>query len=285
MMIIIQKKGSQEYYYAQYSLRKGKQVITKRKYIGTSIPSKKKMEKIMREFQSEQKQELYKKLESIKENFQKNWQKIPDSIKEQQLHEIAIAFTYNTNAIEGSTITFEDTREIIEQRIAPKKSMRDIKETENHAKVFLHMLKKPDVITKELILQWHKQIFEETKSEIAGIFRDYLVRVGSYRAPDWQDVERLMNEFITHIRKKRKKNENPVEHAARMHYLFERIHPFGDGNGRIGRLLMNHILWHTGYPMLIIEYKKRALYYKALKDEESFIKYFIRRYISVHHSL
>ena len=75
---------------------------------------------------------------------------------------------------------------------------------------------------------------------------------------------------------------HPVELAGIVHYRFERIHPFGDGNGRIGRLLMNYILWHAGYPMLIIEYKKRASYYKALdKGEEGFLKYFMRRYLAV----
>jgi Fic family protein len=75
---------------------------------------------------------------------------------------------------------------------------------------------------------------------------------------------------------------NPVELALREHYKFERIHPFGDGNGRVGRIIMNSILWHSSYPMLIIEYKKRRSYYKALqKDEEGFTNYFLRRYMAI----
>ena len=130
-------------------------------------------------------------------------------------------------------------------------------------------------------MQGHQNIFGETKPDIAGRFRDYLVRVGTHLASDWQDVENLMKEVIEFINKNKKMN--PVELAGRVHYQFEKIHPFGDGNGRIGRLLMNSILWYNGYPMLIIEYKKRKSYYKALqKDEEHFVSYFIRRYLTVH---
>jgi len=143
------------------------------------------------------------------------------------------------------------------------------------------MLDKKEKITKGLLLKWHKEIFGETKGDIAGRFRDYLVRVGIYLAPDWQEIDRLTSELISFIDKNKKMN--PVELSAREHYKFEKIHPFGDGNGRIGRLLMNPILWHNCYPMLIIEYKKRRSYYKALqKDEEGFVSYFIRRHVAIH---
>ena len=205
---------------------------------------------------------------------------MPESAKEKELEEISIAFTYNSNAIEGSTITLEEVREIIQENIAPNKPLRDIKETENHNKIFLGMLKKKEKMKNNLLLKWHKEIFNETKPDVAGKYRTYLVRIGSYIAPDWREVHPKMNSLIEFVNNSKL---SLVELAARAHYKFETIHPFGDGNGRIGRLLMNYIIWHRGYPMLIIEYKKRASYYKAFpKGQEAFVDYFLRRYLSIH---
>src|SRR3989344_1744853 len=279
MNIIIRKKGEKKYFYLKYSFRKGGKTITKEKYLGIKIPEN--IEEIKLKFKNEFQINIYEKLELIKNHFQKEWGRFPESIKEKELEEISIVFTYNTNAIEGSTITLDEAREIIHDKIAPNKSLRDVKETEEHSKVFLRMLKKDEKITNDLLLQWHKDIFEDVKPDIAGRYRDYLVRVGPYLAPDWQEVKKMMNGLIEFINTK--KEINPVEFSARVHYKFEKIHPFGYGNGRIGRLLMNHILWHKGYPMLIIEYKKRRSYYRALqKEEDGFVKYFIRRYFTVH---
>ena len=279
MRIITRKKGNKKYFYLQHSLRKDKKVITKEKYLGVEMPAN--INEIISEFRREVQNDVDKKLVVIKKHFQSEWERIPKSVREKELEEISIDFTYNTNAIEGSTITLEETREIIHDKISPNKPIRDVRETEQHSKVFLWMLKKSEKITKELLLGWHKNMFGETKPDIAGKFRDYLVRVGPHLAPDWQDVENLMKNLVEFINKNKKMNA--VELAGRVHYQFEKIHPFGDGNGRIGRLLMNFILWHNGYPMLIIEYKKRKSYYKALqKDEDHFVSYFLRIYLVVH---
>ena len=279
-MIIRKKtKGNKTYYYLEHSIRKGNKIIKKEKYLGASIP--KNIEKVKEEFNRSLKMGIYDKFEKIKNNFQAEWKRIPESVKEKELEEISIAFTYNTNAIEGSTITLEEAREIIHDKISPNKPLRDVREIESHSKVFLEMLKKREKITNALLLKWHKDIFGQTKTEISGKFRDYLVRVGPHLAPDWQDVKNLMKKFIEFIEENKKMN--PVELSGRAHYKFEKIHPFGDGNGRIGRLLINFILWNNECPTIIIEYKKRKSYYKALqKDEEGFVSYFFRRYLSIH---
>ncbi len=278
MRIINKKKGNKEYYYLQHSFRKNKKVITREKYIGLKVP--KNLDEIKGEFSRELKLDLYKKLEAIKNHFQKEWKRLPKSVQEKEKQEISIAFTYNSNAIEGSTITLHEVREIIQDEIAPNKPLRDIKETEMHNKVFLNMLNKKEKVSNELLLKWHKEIFGETKPDISGKYRNYLVRVGPYVAPHWKEIKTTMKDILEFINKSKL---NPVELVARAHYKFESIHPFGDGNGRIGRLLMNYILWHSGYPILIIEYKKRKSYYNAFpKGQEAFVNYFLKRYLSVY---
>jgi len=280
MRLVKRKKGNEEYYYLQHSFRKKGKVITREKYIGKIVPNNiEELKNIL--FDECNKINLFESFKKIRAGFQKEWEKYPNSIKNKIKEQIAIAFTYNTNAIEGSTITLEETREIVEHKIAPNKPIRDIKETESHVKTFLEMLNKKERINIQLILKWHNELFKETKSDISGRFRDYHVRVGNYIALDWQDVNKSMKDFVEFYNKNIK--INPVELAARMHYKFEKIHPFGDGNGRIGRLIINYILWNNNYPMLIIEYKNRKSYYKALqKDENHFLNYFARRYLKIH---
>ena len=228
MRVITKKKGNKDYYYLQHSYRKGKKVITKEKYLGMEIP--KNVDEIKGEFSRELKKDLYKKLEKIRVHFQSEWKRIPKSVQEKEKEQISIAFTYNSNAIEGSTITLNEVREIILDKIAPNKPIRDIKETEMHNKVFLDMLNKKEKVSHELLLEWHKEIFGETKPDIAGKYRNYLVRVGSYIAPHWNEIKPTMSQIIEFVNKSKL---NPVELAARAHYTFESIHPFGDGNGRI----------------------------------------------------
>jgi len=273
MRVFKRKKGKIWYFYLQHSFREGKKIVTREKYLGKKIPEN--IEEIKKELKKEEQKILYEKLKKIKESFQGEWKKYPKSIKEKEKEEIAIAFTYNTNAIEGSTITLEETREIVHDKTAPNKSLMNIKETEAHFKLFLEAINKKEKISTQLLLKWHKFIFQETKEDIAGKFRDYPIKVGNYLTPDWQDVKKLI-EFVN------QDNINPVELAFRAHYKFEKIHPFGDGNGIIGRLIMNYILWHNDYPMFIVEYKRRKSYYKALqKDEDGFVSYFFKRYFNI----
>ena len=277
-MKIMRRKG---YYYIAHSFRAEGKVIYKERYLGKTIPNN--IEEIKESFLHEcMKEGVIKKLKLIKANFHKEWNHYPESIKKKMLIDLSISFTYNTNAIEGSTITLDETEDIIKNKIAPNKPLRDVQETINHSKVFFKVLNEKKDLSNNLILEWHREVFFETKPDIAGRLRNYLVRVGQYIAPDWQDINKLIKEFFEWYNKSKTKL-NPAELAARAHYKFEKIHPFGDGNGRVGRLIIAYILKKSKYPMLIIEFKKRKAYYRAIsRAEYDFVNYFIRSYLSAH---
>lgn len=264
-------------FYLGHSFRKKGEVNYREIYLGKNIPEN--IETIKENFLRKcLEEDALKRCDEIKKEFKENWKKLPESVKKKELIDLSIKFTYNTNAIEGSTITLDETEDLIKNKISPNKSIYDVKETINHSKVFLNAINEKE-INKKIILKWHYELFKETKKDIAGRIRDYLVKVGDYRAPDWQDLDNLLKELFIWFNNN-KDSMHTIELCARMHYKFEKIHPFGDGNGRLGRLIIANILWKNKYPILTIDYKKRKSYYKALsKDENYFLQYFIRTYI------
>ncbi|MBI2147641.1 Fic family protein [Candidatus Woesearchaeota archaeon] len=277
-MQLVQKK---RYYYLAHTFRKRGKPTHRETYLGIAIPEdiEQRKELFLRQILEE---EAFVKMGSIKKAFKKQWKRYPETIKKKILLDVSIDFTYNTNAIEGSTITKEETEDIIKKNISPNKQLPDILETIAHSKVFFKALQEKKQLSERIMKEWHMELFKDTKLDIAGKIREYLVRVGDYRAPDWQDVPSLLNHFFS-WHAKNNNSMHPVELAARAHYKFEKIHPFGDGNGRIGRLIITHILKKGGYPLIIIEYRKRKQYYRALqKTENDFVSYFIREYLYRH---
>lgn len=211
---------------------------------------------------------------------------MPDISKKKSLEYFAVKFTYNSQAIEGSTITLKETKFLVEDGFAPKKSIKEIDETREHHKLFFEMLEYKEDLSKQLILFWHKRLFERSYANIAGKIRTHNIKVTGSKAKfaDHIEVEYLLDEFLKWY-KKNKTKYNPVELAALVHLKFVTIHPFSDGNGRMSRLLMNFILYKNNYPMVDIAYEKRESYYNALEksnlneDENYFIEFVIKKYL------
>lgn len=184
------------------------------------------------------------------------------------------AFTYDTNAIEGSTIDSGEVAEILEKGKWPDKPKGEISETYGVAKAIGFMRKTREHISLRFILELHRLVFENSKP-FAGKLRPtgvevvvadrygYIVHRG---APSTQ-VRRLLLGLVRWYRKNRKKYP-PLVLAAVVHNQFENIHPFQDGNGRVGRLLLNNILLKHNMPPLNIELRNRYEYYAALQAYE-----------------
>jgi Fic family protein len=287
-MVSISKKNieGKNYYYLEHSYRKNGRVDKKTKYLGKRIP--KNIEEFKEEFLLEIYQEFwFTKFDKIKEKFNKETKHIPNSARQKQLENFTIKFTYNTNKIEGSTLTLRETALLLEKGITPtRRPIEDVKETEKHQQIIYEMLSYKKEINLTTVLYWHKKLFEETKKEEAGEIRNSPVGISGskYKPPALIDLDFLLTEFFDWYKKNRTKI-HPVYLSALVHLKFVTIHPFGDGNGRISRLFMNYVLNKNKYPMIVIDYSDRNSYYNALeqsqmkKDETIFAQWFFKRYV------
>jgi len=287
-MVSIKRKkiSNKTYHYLQHTYRINGKVHYKEKYIGEKIP--KDIEKTKKEFLTDIYQEQwYPTFDKIKDNVNKNKRKMPESIEKKELETFAIAFTYTTNKIEGSTLSHRETALLLEKGITPaRRPIEDVKEAERHWQVFYEMLHYSKNIRIATVIHWHKKFFEETKKEKAGMLRGYDVGISgsTYIPPHAIELDFLLRDFFDWYTKNKNKI-HPVHLAALVHLKFVSIHPFGDGNGRISRLLMNYVLHNNNYPMLVIHYTDRSSYYNALeksqlnKEETPFTLWFFKKYV------
>ncbi|OGZ12289.1 MAG: cell filamentation protein Fic [Candidatus Lloydbacteria bacterium RIFCSPLOWO2_01_FULL_50_20] len=176
---------------------------------------------------------------------------------------------YNSNAIENSTLTLEETEKILLQIDLDRYvSEREIYEAKNLARVteYIEKRAKEEELSIPVVLLLHKMLIGNIKEEIAGRFRrgDEWVRVGAHIGADPKDVSGLVAGVLTKYFADRE--SNIIERISRLHLSFESIHPFCDGNGRIGRVLNNYALLREGYVPVNIAFADRARYYDAFKE-------------------
>ena len=185
------------------------------------------------------------------------------------LHEnLVVQWTYHSNAIEGNSLTLQETKVALEGITIGGKLLREHFEAINHKDAILfieELAKKDEILSEYTIKQIHSLILKNIDDKNKGVYRDTNVIISGavHKPPQSFDVASQMEDFI----KEYNKNKNilhPVELAAFVHIRFVGIHPFIDGNRRTARLLMNLELIKAGFPPVVIDVEDRLEYYKAL---------------------
>jgi len=176
---------------------------------------------------------------------------------------------YNSNAIENSTLTLEETEKILLQIDLERfVNGREIFEAKNLARVmeYVETKAKEAELSLTIMLSLHKMLMTSIRDDIAGRFRkdDEWVRVGSYIAADPKEIESLLTVMLAEYHADR--TGSIISRIAKLHLAFEHIHPFCDGNGRIGRVLATYALMREGYVPINIAFANRARYYEAFRE-------------------
>ena len=180
--------------------------------------------------------------------------------------EFMVEFTYNSNAIEGNTLTLKETALALEGMTIDQKPLKDHLEAVGHRDAFLYVqdVAQNDTPLSEMVIKNIHALVLMNRPDDKGVYRRIPVRImGAYTEPvQPYMIEPKMTELIA-TNAKREKTMNIIERIARFHLEFEGIHPFIDGNGRTGRLLMNLDLIRNGYPPINVKFTDRKRYYDA----------------------
>lgn len=196
---------------------------------------------------------------------------LPRGILDQLQQDIALEWTYNSNSIEGNTLTLVETKLVLEEGITVGgKSLREHFEALNHSEAidYLEQLVAPNYKFKERdILDVHALVLDKIQKDLAGRLRTGAVRIvgANFVPPNYMKVPDLIDELVSYTNDNFLKLDT-VLLSAIFHHRFVWIHPFADGNGRSARLLFNLLLMNDGYPPAIILKNDRKKYYSALNQ-------------------
>lgn len=190
---------------------------------------------------------------------------LPEAVVKNLHDDLVLRWTYNSNAIEGNTLTLMETKVVLEGITVGGKSLREHFEAINHRDAILYveeLVQQREALSEWQIRNIHQLILKNIDEQLAGRYRtlNVLISGATHTPPDHLLVPEQMSRFIAAI----DDGVHPVERAARIHVDFVGIHPFVDGNGRTSRLLMNLELMKAGFPPVVIPVEQRLRYYQAL---------------------
>jgi len=211
---------------------------------------------------------IYKKIDDLRLRYYKTYRGKEELLKIILESEVAEQ-VYNSNAIENSTLTLEETDKILHQIDCDRFiSVREMFEAKNLARVisYIDEKAKEQELNLNMMLFLHKILISNIDDKIAGRFRNdnEFVRVGSHIAPNPKEVIGRLEEMLAKYYST--PSENIIKRIAKLHLVFEYTHPFCDGNGRIGRIINNYLLIREGYVPINIKFIDRQFYYEAFRE-------------------
>jgi len=294
-MVYIYKKriGKKDYYYLRASVKQKNKLITKDiAYLGddpgriyerlNSLPQKeirKSYHKLKRFIESD-----YYLKKAEEQNFRKefdyingveacriHWQtkvlKLDEKTLQETLKHFVIELTYNTTSIEGNTITLEEAQRLLMENLTPKnRTLREIHDIKNSEKAFFTLWKDKAAITHEFIIGLHTSLLRNIDERTGYRTGDVRVFRSKFKSTPHQFIRADLDILLRWY--KENQDIHPLILASAFHHKFEKIHPYFDGNGRTGRMLMNYILMQRGYPPIIHQKKHRIRYLDALREAD-----------------
>lgn len=299
-MVYIYKKtiGNTMYYYLRASVRKGDKVLAKDiAYLGNSLDEVQKSLDSLPKY-SQQIRKAYKtiknflesnryaekirllklkkdpnltkqvEVESCRLHYDEVFKKLPELTKQEIFRNFAVEFAFNTTSIEGNTIKLNEVRSLLLEGLTPKnKTIREIYDVQNTEKVFMHLLESNKQLSHELIIDIHKRLMENIDLRIGYRISDVHVIKSNFKATPSPYVKTDMDLLLKWYDKNEAKL-HPLVLASIFHHKFEKIHPFMDGNGRTGRMLLCYILMKHSYPPLVVHKKSREKYLQAMRKAD-----------------
>ncbi len=273
------KINRKTYNYLVSNARNGGKWKKTSKYIGEGELSKEKIKEEMGKFElsliksSYLSKELLREIENIKERLKDYLKKSGKTGGEKFNEWFFTELTYNSNAIEGNTLSLQDTSLIINENRTPEgSSLREVHEAKNHKEAIDFLEDYRGEFNERLIIKLHSFILKNIADDVAGKYRRTEVRIrgSDFKPPKADEVPLLITELIQWYRKN--KNMHPLELAAIVSSKLVSIHPFLDGNGRVSRLILNYIMKKHGYPEISIYVKDRSKYLNCIRkaNEEDY---------------
>jgi len=206
---------------------------------------------------------LFSRIDSLKEELTKRRPLTQGELKQLQ-EEFLVEFTYNSNAIEGNTLTLQETAMVLEGITIDKKPLKDHLEAVGHRDAFHYvqqLVSNHEAFSEKVIKDIHSLVLIDMPED-RGVYRRIPVKImGAFHEPPQPylvpiEMEQLVAEFEN-------TKLHPIEIAALFHLKFEGVHPFIDGNGRTGRLILNFTLMQNAYPPINVKFADRRRYYEC----------------------